>query len=371
MEKSHNRKVGVKMIRDEMKLDLPGLLKERLPSGSFRYRVRVEGKKSQRIKLNLTPDHPDFVEHYRAARRGINLRPESSPEERAIRGSIDWLAIKHLADLSKKVKAGQISPLTLKKRTHLMTRLRAEYGEYSLDMPTAKIVEFRDSMIETPAAADSMVEAIRSMYRWAASVGICDVNPASGVRKIDKGKGGAKPWSSADLRKFREYHIAGTTPHLALTLFMFSACRISDAICLGRNHEFTRNGIRGLSWQPAKRGSARVEIPMLPPLCKATRAVSVIGDTYLLNHKGQPFSTPDSLGQMFRRWCRDAGLQNRSSHGIRKAAGHLLAQEGCSQYQIMSIHGHTQAQTSEIYTKGVERWRMAAEAMKRLENMEW
>ena len=56
---------------------------------------------------------------------------------------------------------------------------------------------------------------------------------------------------------------------------------------------------------------------------------------------------------------------------FRKAAGHLLAQEGCSQYQIMSIHGHTQAQTSEIYTKGVERWRMTAETMKRLEGMDW
>jgi len=64
-------------------------------------------------------------------------------------------------------------------------------------------------------------------------------------------------------------------------------------------------------------------------------------------------------------------LPNRSSHGIRKAAGHLLAQQGYSQYQIMTIHGHTQAQTSEIYTKGVERWKMANEAMMRLEGMDW
>ena len=81
------------------------------------------------------------------------------------------------------------TPLTLKKRKHLMGKFHALYGEYSLDMPTAKIVEMRDSMIETPAAADSMVEGIRSLYRWACNVGICDVNPAVGVGKADKGKG--------------------------------------------------------------------------------------------------------------------------------------------------------------------------------------
>jgi len=37
----------------------------------------------------------------------------------------------------------------------------------------------------------------------------------------------------------------------------------------------------------------------------------------------------------------------------------------------MSIHGHTQAKTSEVYTKGVERWKMAADAMRTLESMEW
>ncbi|VCU58238.1 Phage related integrase [Tritonibacter mobilis] len=354
-----------------MKLELPGLLRERLPSGGFRYRVRVEGNKRQRIRLNVDLNHPEFMEHYRAARRGIQLTPESPAEDRAIRGSIDWLVIKHLADLEKRVKAEQASPLTLKKRTGLMAKFRAEYGEYSLDMPATKVVELRDSMMDTPAAADSMVEAIRSLYRWGCEAGLCDINPAIGVAKIDKGKGGATPWTADDLRKFREHHKAGTTPHLALTLFMFTACRIGDAIRLGRCHEFQRDGIRGLAWQPAKRGSAKVEIPMLPPLYRATRAGAVIGDTYLLNNKGKPFSSPDSLGQMFRRWCGEAGLKGRSSHGIRKAAGHLLAQEGCSQYQIMSIHGHTQAQTSEIYTKGVERWRMASDAMKRLEGMDW
>ncbi|NSX55259.1 hypothetical protein [Parasulfitobacter algicola] len=108
----------------------------------------------------------------------------------------------------------------------------------------------------------------------------------------------------------------GTTEHLCLTLFMFTACRISDTVVLGRGNEFERSGIRDTGWQPKKKGSAKVEIPILPPLYKATLAVTVHGSTYLLTKQGKPFNSPDALGQMFRRWSKEAGLEARSSHGI-------------------------------------------------------
>ncbi|WP_240643535.1 tyrosine-type recombinase/integrase [Paracoccus siganidrum] len=355
----------------DMKIAYPGLLREKLPSGAVRYRVRVEGDKTRRIPLSVMPDHPQFIEIYHAARAGVRIEPEASPEERAIRGSVGWLAAKHLAAMERAVDAGTVSKLTLKKRRGVMKVLTAKYADYALDIPPAKLVELRDEMIDTPAWADSVIEGIRAMYRWATERRLCAVNPAIGIARIDRGRGGAVPWTPEDLRKYREHHPPGTAAHLALTLFMFTACRISDAIRLGRQHETTVEGVRALRWQPVKRGSAEVTIPLMPPLYRATRAAKVTGETYLLNYRGQPFATPDSLGQMFRRWCRDAGLDNRSSHGIRKAAGHLLAQEGCSQYQIMTVHGHTQAKTSEVYTKGVERWRLARDAMGALEAMDW
>lgn len=354
-----------------MKIDFPGLLRERLPSGAMRYRVRVAGDKARRIPLTVTPDHPQFPEIYRAARAGVRIEPEASAEERAIRGSVGWLVAKHLAALEREVAAGSVSELTLKKRRSVMKVLTENYADYALDIPTAKLVQLRDDLVVTPAWADSVIEGIRSLYRWGTERRLCAINPAIGIARIDRGKGGAVPWTADDLRKYREKHLPGTTAHLTLTLFMFTACRISDAIRLGRQHEAMIEGVRALRWQPVKRGSAAVTIPMLPPLYRATRAATVQGETYLLNHRGQPFATPDSLGQMFRRWCRDAGLEDRSSHGIRKAAGHLLAREGCSQYQIMTVHGHTQARTSEIYTKGVERWRLARDAMAALEAMDW
>ena len=44
---------------------------------------------------------------------------------------------------------------------------------------------------------------------------------------------------------------------------------------------------------------------------------------------------------------------------------------GASRYHIMAVHGHTQAATSEICTKGVNRTKQAAEAMRMMIGMDW
>lgn len=364
----------------DMRVNLPGLLRERLPSGADRWRVRVKGDKAKRITLTVGPDHPDFTEVYHAARRGIVMQPDPGP--RVIRHSVEWLCAEYLAHLEAMVKAGQASPLTLKQRRHFFGKLVAHkatygraqgepFGPLHMDIPQEELVAFRDAHAATSGAADNMVKAIRSMYAWACERRITAVNPAVGIGKIHVGQGGAKPWTVADLRQFRARHPAGTTAHLALTLFMFTACRISDAIALGRGHETTQSGVTWLSWTPAKKGSKPVIIPMLPPLYAATRAAPVIGKTYLLTAHGQPFASTEGLGKRFREWCDQAGIKDRSPHGIRKAAGNLLAEAGATQHQIMAIHGHAEAKTSEVYTRAAERTRLARDAMQLLAGMEW
>ena len=218
-------------------------------------------------------------------------------------------------------------------------------------------------------AAKNALTTIKMMYQGEPE------NPAIGIPrpKPNKPKSeiGATPWTPQALRAYRETHKPGTMAHLTLTLFMFTACRISDATVLGRGNQFERNGETWIGWQPSKRGSAYVEIPLLPPLLKATRAQKIVGPTYILTEYGTPHRSPEGLRNRFKKWCTQAGLENMSSHGIRKAVGKLLAEEGCSQYQIMAVHGHTDSKTSSVYTQGAERSRLAGEAAKILEAMEW
>jgi integrase len=366
----------------DMRINLPGLLKERMPSGAYRYRVRVEGNKTKRIALTVTPEHPEFMEIYYAARLGVALQPRKPAPDRVVRDTVEWLTAAYLAHLEGMVKAGKASPLTLKQRRHFFARLnahRAAYGKAAgqpfaglhMDIPPEELVAFRDAYASTSGAADNMIKAVRSLYAWAIERRLTDVNPAVGIGKIHTGQGGATPWTVADLSRYRDTHKPGTQAHLTLTLFMFTACRIGDAVVLGRAHEETNGGITWLSWQPGKRGAKPVSIPMLPPLYAATRAQAVVGKTYLLNAYGQPWASPEALRNRFKEWCREAGLPDLSAHGIRKAAGKLLAEAGATQHQIMAIHGHAEAKTSEIYTRAADRARLAKDAMALLAGLEW
>lgn len=243
------------MTEPVMKLDLPGLLREQMPSGASRWRVRVAGDKARRIPLSVTPDHPEFMEIYHAARRGIRLEPQASATDKAIRHSVAWLTHSYLDHLEAMVKAGKASPETLKQRRHFFARLRDHkasggramgqpFADLHMMIPQGELIAFRDAYAATSGAADNMIAAIRSMYDWAISRELCSANPAKGIARIHINQGGATAWTVDDLMRFRERHPPGTSAHLALTLFMFTACRVSDAVRLGRDHETVENGIR-------------------------------------------------------------------------------------------------------------------------------
>jgi hypothetical protein len=290
-----------------------GLTIENLPSGKQRVRVRVEGFPNKKIRLNVGIDHPKLSEHYWNARAGTEL--EAEPESYAVRRSLAWLVEKYLTHLENMVEANQASPLTLRKRKSVLNRLCAItaedggiYGEKRLEAPTAAFVHARDSLAATSGTADDMIKSARAMYKWAIDVGIAKINPVTGVSKIHRSKGGATPWTAQDLRTFKAKHPHGTMAHLALTLHMFTAARSSDAIWLGLSQEFQSNGIRWLGWQPEKRGSSYVEIPMAKPLCEAINAVTTIGPAYLLNSYGKPFSSPDSYRNWFKKRLNEAVL---------------------------------------------------------------
>ncbi len=359
-----------------MKVHLPGFLIERNRNGSPRYRVRVEGQRGRKITIPVGPDDAEFQNYYQAARAGELWTPplENAPEQ-----SLDWLSAKYLAFLEKMIEAGQMSPATLKQRRSVLKRLcdfqdndGDRYGDSHMNAPTSAFIDVRDAWADTPGSADNLIKSVRAVYKWAMERDLVQSNPAAGIGIINKNpKGGAQPWTSFHLNKFKERHPFGTTAHLWLTLQAFTACRIGDAVWLGRDQEVTYNGDVWLEWQPSKKGSAPVSLPMLPPLYEATRHSKIVGPAYILSERGKPFKTMEALRTRVQRWCKEAGIPGMSSHGVRKAMGEILAEAGCSQHQIMSVMAHTQAKTSEIYTKGVERRILAGDAMKAIAHLKW
>jgi len=224
-----------------MQIELKGLLRETTKAGTVFYRVRVEGKKAKRIRLTITPEHPDFMEHYHAARRGISM-VVTDPIDAALPKSLSWLTLKFEAYIADQVEAGQLDPKTLTQRRSFYRRLRAAHGEKHMLMPPHALQLMVDDMSDTPGAARNLVKSLRALYRWGQERGHVASNPAAGIKLPPEGKG-AVPWSLDDLKQYRETHPKGTMAHLTLSLFMFTGGRISDVYQMGRDNEVMRAGV--------------------------------------------------------------------------------------------------------------------------------
>ncbi|WP_244464744.1 tyrosine-type recombinase/integrase [Martelella endophytica] len=349
-----------------MKVNYPGLIREALPSGNFRWRVRPEGRPKQKIRIHCGPGDDDFQRQYLAARRGDKPEPLRTASDYAKPRSIGWLINSYFEYLDKRVDAGTTSAKTLKKKKNLLSRLLTHPDRVML-IPTEKLIEFQDAMSASPAQADAYIEAVAIMYDWAIKRRYISHNPARGIEKIYRKGNGATPWKAADVRAFLARHRQGTKPHVAMSVLLWTGCRIEDLTFLGPVNECVIDGVEALRWKPKKRGSTEVTIPLLPPLKAATRAAEQQGKTYVVSRGNKPFASGDSMSAMFKRWCREADLGHLSAHGVRKGLAELLAELGCSQYEIMAILGHSEARTSEVYTRRVERWKLALGAMERID----
>ncbi len=352
-------------LRSAMKVNYPGLLRERMTSGNYRYRVRVRGDKTQRIALSCNPDHEKFYEQYLAARSGIVPNPIQPEAEPGLKGSIGWLLDQYMQHFGGEVRSGLKSAKTLKKKRNLLSRLHP-HSDKPMLIPSHHLERMRDELMDTPAQADAYIEAIRVMYAWAKKRKLVNENPAVGIDRIYVKGDGAEPWSARDIRRYLNHHKLGTKAHAAIHILLWTNCRIEDLTVLGRKHECVVEGVDAIRFQPSKKGASEVTVPLMPQLVKATRAQKVQGATYILGRGGRPYASGDSMSATFIKWCNDAGLIGKSAHGIRKGLGEFLAELGVSQYGIMAVHGHSEARTSEVYTRRVERWRLAKDAMEKV-----
>ena len=356
-------------MADDDKSKLKGLMVETLPSGNVRYRVRVKGKPSQKITLATTPDNDDFLPGYRAARQGVQLKKPKRGIQTSQENSLIWLANTYMTWMATEVERGNYSRKTLKKRRQLLNRFTDYARLLPVDIPRHELIKLRDHYSETPSMADDMIAALSIMFDFGIERDYCKKNTAKGIKNFGRKGNGSTPWTRADFSTFTDTHKPGSTAYLCLHLLAFTACRIGDARLLGRRNETMRDGVKFLEWQPEKKGAAFVSVPMMPQLQDAIRRCGN-QETYLRNSWDKPFSSGDALSQVFSKWCKQAGMENRTAHGVRKAVGHLLAEAGCSQYQIMAIHGHTESRTSEVYTIGVQRRKLAIQAMQSMESLE-
>jgi len=349
----------------------PNLVRERTRHGKECYYFRPWH--GPRIRIHATPGTDEFERHYLAltsepARAQRRKPPRDTPTENTLR----WLGTKYTA--SAEFRA--LEPPSQRNAKRVLESIYLEpinprspqlFGDCPLrkfDATAVGILRDRKANAGFPGAGNDRVKKVSAMYAWAllptnAKLGVTS-NPARDVGKLKKGKGHPQ-WTPDDLDKFERRHPIGSKARLALALLMFTGARRSDVVRLGP--PMVRVG--ELTWLPFKgrnrENAVEVCLPNIAELLAIIVATPIVGTTtWLVTQYGRPF-TKEGFGNKMADWCREAGIADKNSPGVRKAAATRMAERGASTHTLMHVFGWLDIRQAELYTRDAERKRLSRE----------
>lgn len=219
-------------------------------------------------------------------------------------------------------------------------------------------------MSDRPEAANSMVKALRQLYKFALLYDHHDDNPAEKVEYLKGNPDGFHAWSLDEIARFEQVHPVETQARLTLALAIYTGQRRSDLVLFGRQH--VRNGWLVFTQHKGRnRKPVRMEIPIIPELQRIIDQTPTGDLTFLVTAFNRPF-TSNGFGNRFRKWCDQAGLKDCAVHGLRKSAAARLAELGCTEQEIMAITGHQTSKEVTRYTRSASQKIRAESALRRL-----
>jgi integrase len=330
----------------------PYLSHERTRHGRNVWYVRRDGL---RIRLRSKFGTPEFDAEYRAALSGMPLR-DDGPQE----GTLAWLIERY----RETTAWAALSHATRRQRENIFRQVLQSAGEQPFAMiTTATIADGRERRAKTPFQARHFLDAMRGLFRWALNAGVTRTDPTAGVKNpLRKKSAGFIPWTEDHVAAYERRWPIGTHQRVWLDVLLYTGLRRGDAVRLGRQH--VRDGVATLK---TEKTDTEVTLPLLPVLAQ-TLAVGPCGDlAFIAGESGRPL-TKESFGNLFRKACRAAGLENRSAHGLRKAAATRAANAGATVAQLEAIFGWSGGTMAALYTRAADRRRLAIDAMHKLEN---
>lgn len=330
------------------------VVRDRDRHGNIRYYVRRAGQ--PKVRLRGLPGSDEFLESYRSA---IGVGSGAAPSER----SFEWLCERYY-------RSGQFLALDsvyqLRKRSILeeVCAIKGANGRRVGDAPYKSlkrihVCRLRDLKAAVPQAADIRVKQISALFTWAIKNELATTNPAEKVERIAGKSEGFYTWTEEDVTKFEKRWPIGTKARLAMSIMLYLGVRRSDAVLLGRPHE-AHDGL-SVTFQQFKgrrRSNKYLTLPVLPPL-RTVLASSELGDyTWLVTEFGKPFAVA-GFGNLFKDWCRKAGLPQCTSHGLRKIGAVRAAEAGASEHELMAMFGWEDANMARVYTRKAAQKKMA------------
>ena len=334
--------------------EFPGVTVVKDRHGKLRYRLRrtVKGRTID-CYLPGVIGSTEFRAAYHEATEGV--RPAG---RRAQPGTVGYLieaylgskSFQHLAHTTRRDVRGRLD----------WVRVAIGEAKYAKIAPyhVAKLMERKGG----PAAANRLRKDLGQMFRFAARMhGFKGQNPAALADAHKTKKGGYHTWTNEEIETYRTTHATGTKARLALEIFLNTGASRVDAI------NFTRANIAGarLRYRRAKTGQ-QVDLPILPELGRELSYLPPTQMVLLAREDGLKGYANESFGNLFRRWCADAGLPHCAAHGLRKAGARRLAEAGATEFEVMSFLGHGTAREASRYVADANRATLADSGMAKL-----
>lgn len=301
------------------------------------------------------PGEDGFLAAYDAAGRR-ETPTEGVGAERTEPGSVSALIVAYYASaeydaLRDSTKRGYRNMLDRFRETHGDKRVRA--------VETRHLDAIFDGMAKTSGAARNLRKRLRRVFRLAVRMGWRQTNPVTESEAPRHKVVGFTPWTEEEIAAYEKRWGPGTRERRALYLLLYTGQRRSDVVTMGRQHvKAGRIRVRQV------KTGALLWIALHPKL-KAELDLAEGELTFILTAFGEPFSAAG-----FTAWLREraemAGIEGRTPHGLRKAAGRRLAEAGCTAKQIMAVLGHKTLAEAETYTRDADQMLLADNAIAKL-----
>lgn len=332
------------------KIELPHVQSFKDRHGKARHYYRRKG--FARVKLPGLPGSTEFMKAYAIA--GSAPSPAKT-QDRSDHRSIHALIGKYYS--SAEFKA--LRSTSQRPYRNQLERFRLLHGSKSASTVQTKHLDaIFHTMAETPHAAANLRKRLRRVFALAVRLGWRNDNP---VRDTDLGnykRGEITPWTEEEITQFEARWPSGSKERLAFSLMLHTGQRRSDIVRMGKQH--VKNG--RISVVQVKTGHP-LTIPLLPELEREIAQHD--GMTFLTTTCGKPFSV-DGFGNWFREAVKQAGIEGRSPHGLRKAAGRRLAEAECTAKEIAAILGHRTLNEVARYTRDADQAKLSETAMRKL-----
>lgn len=321
--------------------------------------IRYHRATGIRLPDDIPETHPEFIAAWARCEAGLGL-PES-PKAPAPSGSLAAACIAFRGSPS----FGQQSPVYRDILTRNIEAIRENYGHVAIKAIKPKHIS-ADLARLAGTRPLARLKTWRKVMDHARRIGLIEEDPSLTVKAPKVKLKGHEVWTEDDIEVFRRKWKIGTIQRACFELLYWTAARTVDAVRIGPQH-VGKDGV--LSFRQSKTGGMAY-VPWtahLPSwgvgwdqerreMLDAIRCLS--GGLTFLQARGSRPRSEKGLSNLISEAAREAKLEARTAHGLRKARLTRIAEAGGSAHAIKSWGGHKTLAEAAHYTQSADAKRL-------------